>query len=82
MYCKRCGTKLRRVVRESFLQRRLYPLLGLFPWECPICKKPVLLRKRYLQRKRSKLRDFSAMEADLAKPLKKPSPTMPAAKAG
>lgn len=80
MYCKKCGTELRRRPRESFFERKVFPLLGLFPWECPICRTPVLLKKRYLRRKRSKLRDFSALEAGLARPAKQPSSKMPAIK--
>ena len=81
MYCKKCGTELRRMSRDGFLQKRVYPLLGLFPWECPVCRTPVLLRKRYLRRKKSKLRDFSAMDAGIVKPSKTASSSAPAAKA-
>jgi hypothetical protein len=72
---------MRRLVRESLLQRRVYPLFGYYPWECPLCRETVLLRKRYARRRRSRLRDFSAMEADLAKPSNRASSAMPAAKA-
>jgi hypothetical protein len=37
---------MRRIHREGFFQRRILSLLGLYPWECPICRKPRLLRQR------------------------------------
>lgn len=58
---------MRRLVRESFLQRSVYPLFGYYPWECPLCRKPVLLRQRRERRKRSRLRDFSAIDARITK---------------
>jgi hypothetical protein len=35
-----------RVGRHGFLQQRIYPLLGLYPWQCAICGKHALLRRR------------------------------------
>jgi hypothetical protein len=81
MHCKKCGTELRRLVRESLLQRRVYPLFGFYPWECPLCRETILLRKRYARRRQSRLRDFSAMEAGAAKPANQAPSAMPAAKA-
>ena len=42
---------MRRVTRIGFLQKRFYPLFGLFPWECNTCREVKLLKKRG-QRKR------------------------------
>jgi hypothetical protein len=49
MTCRCCGasTAMRRSPRRSFLQRSLYPLLGLYPWECGFCREERLYRARY-----------------------------------
>jgi DNA-directed RNA polymerase subunit RPC12/RpoP len=47
--CKRCGTeKVFRLYREGFLQEKIYPLLGLYPWKCKNCGEQMLVRKRRL----------------------------------
>ena len=81
MQCKRCGTDMRRLLRESFLQKHVYPLFGYYPWECPLCRKLVLLKMRRVRRKRSKLTDFSAMDARAAQSAHQASSAAPAAKA-
>jgi hypothetical protein len=81
MHCTKCGSDMRRLMRESFLQRKVYPLFGFYPWECPLCRVPVLLKKRHLRRKRSRQTDFSAYEASLAKSSNQQvTPAMPVAK--
>ena len=46
-HCPRCdGIELRRQGRVGFLQRVLYPRMGLFPWECGLCRKIFLLKQR------------------------------------
>jgi hypothetical protein len=52
-HCKHCGNVLRRLPRISFWQRRIYPLFGYYPWECPICRKLVMLKKQYRRKSRS-----------------------------
>lgn len=45
--CPRCGdSALYRKERRGLLQKKLYPLLGLFPWRCASCRKSSLLRQR------------------------------------
>lgn len=45
--CPKCGTHhMRRLPREGFMQKKVWPLFGLFPWECPICRKLHLMRSR------------------------------------
>jgi len=45
--CPECGSEqLRRLARQGLLQRKVYPLFGLFPWECPICRQTRLFRVR------------------------------------
>jgi len=45
--CPSCGSnKLRRLPRFGFLQQKVFPIFGFFPWECPICRQTRLYRKR------------------------------------
>jgi hypothetical protein len=54
VYCPGCGNdRPRRVERKGFMQLRIYPLFGYFPWYCKECRQYFLLRKRY-RRKSSK----------------------------
>jgi hypothetical protein len=34
------------------MQLKVYPLFGYYPWECPICRKPVMQKKQYMRKKR------------------------------
>jgi len=37
--CPKCGfNQPRRLPRASWLERRLLPVFGCFPWECPLCR--------------------------------------------
>ena len=46
--CPECGQDaLYRCHRKGFLQSRLYPLLGLFPWNCTYCRRSFLLKRRH-----------------------------------
>ena len=52
--CPECGSlHLRRLPRQGFLQKRIYSSLGFYPWECPICRRIMLLRKRGKRVRRS-----------------------------
>jgi hypothetical protein len=54
--CSKCGKgHLHRVARRGFLQTKVYPLFGYYPWECSACRRISLVRKR-LERRRSKNR--------------------------
>ena len=45
--CQDCGSQnLRRLARQGFLQQKVFPHFGLYPWECPTCRKTRLYRKR------------------------------------
>jgi predicted RNA-binding Zn-ribbon protein involved in translation (DUF1610 family) len=45
--CPECGLEgLRRIGRHGFLRRKLWPLFGLYPWECRHCGKVTLRRSR------------------------------------
>jgi hypothetical protein len=41
-YCP--GKEYRRLNRNGFLERKVYPIFGFYPWECALCR-----RKAYLQ---------------------------------
>ena len=37
--CPRCGSdRSRRVGREKFLEKNIYPFFGYFPWRCGRCR--------------------------------------------
>jgi hypothetical protein len=59
MHCKDCGNPLRRLARQGFLQLKVYPKLGYYPWECPICRKTTMVKKQYV-RKTRKVQENSA----------------------
>lgn len=45
--CRFCGSdRVYRLYREGFLQTRIYPILGFYPWRCKICGSHILLHKR------------------------------------
>lgn len=47
MKCRNCGgTCLRRVSRSGFLQLKILPFFGLYPWVCEECGEVRLYRKR------------------------------------
>ena len=46
-HCPQCdGIELRRQGRIGFLQRAVFPRMGLFPWECGLCRKVFFLKQR------------------------------------
>ena len=53
MHCKNCGATLRRLARKGFLQLKVYPVFGLYPWECPLCRKELMVKKQYVRKRRS-----------------------------
>jgi DNA-directed RNA polymerase subunit RPC12/RpoP len=47
VHCQKCGSeKVYRVGREGYLQVKIYPLFGYYPWRCMRCGVHVILRKR------------------------------------
>jgi ssDNA-binding Zn-finger/Zn-ribbon topoisomerase 1 len=47
LVCPACGhEQLARIARRGFLRKKLYPILGFYPWECAMCRKEFLIRKR------------------------------------
>jgi uncharacterized Zn finger protein len=46
--CPMCTSgKVHRVVRDGYLQKRVYPLFGYYPWRCRACGSGMMLRKRH-----------------------------------
>jgi len=46
-HCPRCdGIELRRQGRIGFWQRVVLPKVGVFPWECGLCRNVYMLRQR------------------------------------
>lgn len=53
--CKKCGSeRIYRLFREGYLQEKIYPILGFYPWRCKACKHSMMLRKRKNSRSSSK----------------------------
>jgi hypothetical protein len=38
---------MRRLARQGFLQKKIYAYFGYYPWECPLCRDPLLLKQQY-----------------------------------
>ncbi|MGA7341790.1 MAG: hypothetical protein WBE72_00935 [Terracidiphilus sp.] len=56
--CPSCGSDHpRRMERKGFLQTKIYPLFGYYPWVCGACRATFLKRKRY--RRKSKQREYA-----------------------
>lgn len=53
MHCKNCRKPLRRLARRGFLQLKIYPKFGYYPWECPICRETIMVKKQYMRKRRS-----------------------------
>jgi DNA-directed RNA polymerase subunit RPC12/RpoP len=53
MQCSNCGGKhLLRMRRTGFLEIRLFPAFGFYPWKCTDCKAKLLLRDRGKKRRK------------------------------
>ena len=53
VHCDECGSdEVYRVFRKGFLQQKIYPMFGFFPWRCRKCGLRLMLRKRDLASKR------------------------------
>ena len=49
--CDYCGNALRRLARQGFLQTKVYSRFGYYPWECPLCREPVMVRQQHRYKK-------------------------------
>lgn len=43
---------MHRISREGFLQKRIYPSFGYYPWECSVCGCEKLYKNRGERRSR------------------------------
>jgi hypothetical protein len=68
MYCSTCGCEMRRLMRESFLQRKVYPLFGYYPWECPLCRDLTLYKVRHVRKRKPSEKDSSLEESGFPQP--------------
>jgi hypothetical protein len=50
--CEYCGNELRRLARQGFMQKEIYSRFGYYPWECPLCREPMLVRQQHRLKKR------------------------------
>lgn len=53
LQCVRCGNDMRRLGRQGFLERKIYSYFGYYPWECPICRERVFLKRKHEQNRRT-----------------------------
>ena len=50
--CEYCGNALRRLARQGFLQKKIYSKFGYYPWECPLCREPMLVKQQHRLKER------------------------------
>lgn len=58
--CASCGNDLRRLSRNGFLERKVYSYFGYYPWECPICRQRIFVKKKN-KHKRSSFPETTAI---------------------
>lgn len=47
LQCPNCHQEqLARIARRGFMREHVYPKFGYYPWECAICRREYLIRKR------------------------------------
>jgi len=53
VYCPACGSdRVYRLERKGLVQKTVYPIFGLYPWQCKKCLAEVMLRKRHRLRRK------------------------------
>jgi DNA-directed RNA polymerase subunit RPC12/RpoP len=51
VHCEDCGSdEVYRLVRKGFLESKIYPLFGIYPWRCKGCGLRLMMRKRGMAR--------------------------------
>jgi hypothetical protein len=65
IHCSHCGShRIFRVFRQGYLQEKIYPFFGFYPWKCKTCSGCMMLRLRESpQAKREKHVDSGAGES-------------------
>lgn len=52
--CPDCGSRhLRRLPRQGFLQTKILPFFGYYPWECAMCRETKFFRIRGKRKRKS-----------------------------
>ena len=47
VYCRKCGSdKVYRLHRIGYLEEKIYPIFGFYPWRCTACGDHVMRHKR------------------------------------
>lgn len=47
LQCPNCHQEqLARIARHGFMREHVYSMFGYYPWECAICRREYLIRKR------------------------------------
>ena len=53
--CPHCGNdRPRRVERATFMEKKIFPMFGYYPWMCGFCKSSFMARKRYRRKSQKK----------------------------
>jgi len=64
MRCPQCETHLVRVERRGFLEEKIYPMFGYYPWKCRSCKARIQVRQREEQGRRHNFPKYYSAPAD------------------
>ena len=52
VHCPRCGRDyLKRMQREGFLQNRVFPIFGYYPWKCTKCLGKFVVKRRNVSKR-------------------------------
>jgi len=47
LFCPKCQqTSMRRIQRQGFLQTKVLPVFGYYPWECILCRMVKFMKNR------------------------------------
>lgn len=57
-----CHEQLARIARRGFLRERLFPIFGFYPWECAMCRRQFMLRKRGAAYRKASRRKTGAVQ--------------------
>jgi phage FluMu protein Com len=58
--CATCGNTLRRLSRNGFLEKKIFTFFGYFPWECPLCRRHVLVKRQFPRKRRSSVTESTS----------------------
>ena len=62
--CPACRhEQLARIARRGFARQRLWPIFGYYPWECAMCRRQFLLRKRGAAYRKANAKNSTGQQA-------------------